>query len=642
MKKKNKKKLKIKMLLKYNNNFDTKFFKENSKRWLLNNNITTNPYFEHFNNDNYRQLNNHMKNIIKTDFYYDSITQQPSFINQCNLAKKFIHGTKQNKYNGLKKKFNNVINSIKNRFNINTTHAPKKQYDKILQPVFNHHIINSACTFQPKYNRNTCILINNDLLKSNERIQIIFKLLSKLYNSIYNRMIILYSQQCKQKQQQQHHIKAKEFYNNKQKLIKKHKNKLTKAEYKKLKNNQKRKYKQYIKKIKNNYHIKFSKRFKCNIFNADDKANMTLIRELKNVSNLSPYENSIKEHLKRLKFATVDRTLDKAYDSLVSIIKQQKTKDKYFFNLTLRTRKNNPIFFFNQRDYKVKNVKALFTDLQLPAPESEFYFIYKRDKKKWYLNYNVEYNLKASINNNVNQPKTIVGSDPGVRKWFTTYQLNDNSYQQHQLSDNLKKKIKANSKLQRQLNYLVSYTKNLKNRDVEEDEYYYSLQYLFTPGYVNIGYKVHDENCFLKLKKVRIAKARMQSKVSTLLKDAQYKMAHWFCDDNDLVVYPSFKVSEMIKKKEKRRRRKIQKKTVKDLLTSSFGMFKERLKEVAEKTDTVIINSYEPYTSNTCRDCKRMTITGSKETFTCRYQDCGLVCDRDENSAFLNTIVMFI
>eukprot|EP00122_Pirum_gemmata_P018310 Pgem_evm2s17147 len=206
-------------------------------------------------------------------------------------------------------------------------------------------------------------------------------------------------------------------------------------------------------------------------------------------------------------------------------------------------------------------------------------------------------NVITSINNKVTTPKRIVGSDPGV------------------------------------LNY--------RDKDVEEDDYYYSLQQLFTPGYVNIKYKVNDENCFIKLKKARIAKARMQGKVSSMLKDAHYKMAHWFCDNNDIVVYPSFHVSEMVKKKEKRRRRKIRKKTVKDLLSSGFGMFSERLIEVAEKTDTVIIDSYEPYTSNTCRKCKRITIIGSKEIFTCGYKDCGLVCDRDENSSFLNTIVMF-
>eukprot|EP00122_Pirum_gemmata_P002669 Pgem_evm1s2407 len=85
-------------------------------------------------------------------------------------------------------------------------------------------------------------------------------------------------------------------------------------------------------------------------------------------------------------------------------------------------------------------------------------------------------------------------------------------------------------------------------------------------------------------------------------KDAHYQMTHWFCDTNDIVVYPSFNVSKMINNKEKRRCRKIRKKTVKDLLMSSFVMFKESLKEVTEKTDTVIIDNYESYTSNTSRD----------------------------------------
>ena len=59
-------------------------------------------------------------------------------------------------------------------------------------------------------------------------------------------------------------------------------------------------------------------------------------------------------------------------------------------------------------------------------------------------------------------------------------------------------------------------------------------------------------------------------------------------------------------------------------------MFRQRLKDKADETGSVVLSAHECYTSKTCSHCGRLSTVGSSEVFKC--SSCGLVSDRDLNA----------
>jgi len=135
-----------------------------------------------------------------------------------------------------------------------------------------------------------------------------------------------------------------------------------------------------------------------------------------------------------------------------------------------------------------------------------------------------------------------------------------------------------------------------------------------------------------KRKRLKKAEHRMRQRIKNLIKDCHRKLAKFLCESFDVILLPSFETSQMVTK-EGPKRRKINSKTVRQMLTWSHYGFKQTLLSKAREypwVDLRIVN--EAYTSKTCTWCGVMNEKlGSSKIFHCK--SCGTVVDRDYNGA---------
>jgi len=98
-------------------------------------------------------------------------------------------------------------------------------------------------------------------------------------------------------------------------------------------------------------------------------------------------------------------------------------------------------------------------------------------------------------------------------------------------------------------------------------------------------------------RKSRINKAikRMRNKIKDLIDEIHHKTARFLVDNFDIILLPSFDVSEMIK----RAKRKINSKTARSMLTWAHYRFKCFLKSKCEEFNKVLLIVNEAYTSKT-------------------------------------------
>lgn len=133
-------------------------------------------------------------------------------------------------------------------------------------------------------------------------------------------------------------------------------------------------------------------------------------------------------------------------------------------------------------------------------------------------------------------------------------------------------------------------------------------------------------------RKLKKAEHRMRLKIKNLIKDCHRKLAKFLCEAFDVILLPSFETSQMVTK-DGPKKRKINSKTVRQMLTWSHYSFKQTLLSKAREypwVEVKIVN--EAYTSKTCTWCGviKDNLGGSK-TFHCKQ--CGTVVDRDYNGA---------
>jgi len=135
-----------------------------------------------------------------------------------------------------------------------------------------------------------------------------------------------------------------------------------------------------------------------------------------------------------------------------------------------------------------------------------------------------------------------------------------------------------------------------------------------------------------KRKRLKKAEHRMRQRIKNLIKDCHRKWKKFLCESFDVILLPSFETSQMVTK-EGPKRRKINSKTVRQMLTWSHYGFKQTLLSKAREypwVDLRIVN--EAYTSKTCTWCGVMNEKlGSSKIFHCK--SCGTVVDRDYNGA---------
>jgi putative transposase len=98
-------------------------------------------------------------------------------------------------------------------------------------------------------------------------------------------------------------------------------------------------------------------------------------------------------------------------------------------------------------------------------------------------------------------------------------------------------------------------------------------------------------------KKHRINKAikRMRHKIKDLIDEIHHKTAKFLVDNFDVILLPSFNVSQMVKKG----KRKINSKTVRSMLTWAHYKFKCFLKNKCKEFNKVLLIVNEAYTSKT-------------------------------------------
>ena len=104
-----------------------------------------------------------------------------------------------------------------------------------------------------------------------------------------------------------------------------------------------------------------------------------------------------------------------------------------------------------------------------------------------------------------------------------------------------------------------------------------------------------DKSNSKKKRKINKAILRMRNRIKDLIDEVHHKTAKFLVDNFEIILLPSFDVSQMVKKA----KRKINSKTVRSMLTWSHYRFKCFLKNKCEEFNKVFLIVNEAYTSKT-------------------------------------------
>jgi len=194
--------------------------------------------------------------------------------------------------------------------------------------------------------------------------------------------------------------------------------------------------------------------------------------------------------------------------------------------------------------------------------------------------------------NQISSTQNIISLDPGVRSFVTGYDTNGNIFEWGKGD----------------INYLfrLGCQADKINSLVDSD-------------------KVNHRTRYNLKKKVLKIFEKIRNLVDTLHKN----LAKWLCENYQLILFPEFKSSGMVRRKE----RKINNKTVRNMLTWSHYRFKQRLlSKVREYQQCKVKIVTEEYTSKTCGNCGiiKQNLGGNKifRCSSCKYES-----DRDFNGA---------
>jgi IS605 OrfB family transposase len=120
-----------------------------------------------------------------------------------------------------------------------------------------------------------------------------------------------------------------------------------------------------------------------------------------------------------------------------------------------------------------------------------------------------------------------------------------------------------------------------------------------------------------------------REKMMNKVLDMHKKVACFLVKNFDVILYPKFEIKSMVKKDFKR---KIRKRTVRNLYNWNFYKFKKQLEYKAEECGKKLFLVSEAYTSKTCTHCGNLhgSLGGSK-VYKC--SECGVIYDRDIGGA---------
>jgi len=128
--------------------------------------------------------------------------------------------------------------------------------------------------------------------------------------------------------------------------------------------------------------------------------------------------------------------------------------------------------------------------------------------------------------------------------------------------------------------------------------------------------------------RLRKAAMRMRTRIRDMVNDVHKKTACFLAQSFDVVLLPTFNVSNMVQ----RARRRIRSKTVRQMLTWAHYRFRQTLLARARSTGTHVLLVSEAYTSKTCGKCGQIHAKlGGAKRFRC--PQCSHAVDRDANAA---------
>ena len=130
-----------------------------------------------------------------------------------------------------------------------------------------------------------------------------------------------------------------------------------------------------------------------------------------------------------------------------------------------------------------------------------------------------------------------------------------------------------------------------------------------------------------KRRKANMGKAldRLTWKIRDLIADMHFKCANWLCRNFDIILLPTFEVSDMVLKS----KRKIRSKTVRQMLTLAHYKFEQRIKVKAQEFGRLVLLVNEAYTSKTASWTGEVKQIGGAKKIT----SAGITLDRDVNGA---------
>ena len=211
------------------------------------------------------------------------------------------------------------------------------------------------------------------------------------------------------------------------------------------------------------------------------------------------------------------------------------------------------------------------------------------DKKRWFAIFPIEFKPETS------NSQSIIALDPGVRSFLT-------GFDGEKFIDIGNRDITRIFRLGQHIDKLISTKTTLKGRQNK--------------------YKRQRLN-----KKINSLFIRIRN----LIDEVHKKVAKWLTTEYRVIFLPTFESSQMVAKSGNKKR-KLNSKTVRQMLNWAHYRFKQTLKFHALKRGATVIDVTEEYTSKTCTKCGHIhqNLGGSKH-FKCPH--CGHSMPRDWNGA---------
>lgn len=296
-------------------------------------------------------------------------------------------------------------------------------------------------------------------------------------------------------------------------------------------------------------------------------------------------ENKKRGHIKSfdMKFRS------KKYNDDICIVNKNavKWKNNKFELFSTRLRTNKYVHIKNSKHRKwLQNNMSSFCNVHTGIL-SHFCSIIRTKGGSYYLL--ISYDKRNEFQNH---KRDIVGLDPGVRTFQTFYGLNECG----KLGD--KYSYRVLDKLHKRIDKMQS---------------------------------VHDTLNVKHMKyKLRKRCNKLRTKVKNIVSDLHWKAASFLTKTYKVILLPTFNTKQMVERKLKKR--KITKKVVRNMMALSHFTFKTKIKHLAKRYGSTVIECSEAYTSKTCGVCGNINNKlGSKDVYEC--SKCNSTIDRDMNGA---------